>query len=272
MTAPPPAVALPADIKHYEITLDTKPGALIHYTFVQSRQPDPTYLIVFLNGLMTDKSSWLQTLAGVIRAVPDFPPMLAYDRYSQGLTEDRDPQDAGREEGYGHDVKDAASDLRQLIEQVCKERSLAKGSAPQLVLVANSIGCAIARVFAQEYLGRVAGVILLDSIIANSNFDFWPDPDAEGFDASQLPEDVDIETLRQQRTKFKAMFSPEVKNKEGLDRRNLSRLLPESDKPSLLGPDDRGPLITVVGHDFATFAAESLRVSNPINLDRLRLA
>lgn len=36
-------------------------------------------------------------MTGIIRVKPDFPPMLAYDRYGQGLTEDRDPQDTGRE-------------------------------------------------------------------------------------------------------------------------------------------------------------------------------
>ena len=261
MAAPPPAVALPADIKHYSLILDSKPGASIHYTFAQSEAHNPPYLIVFLNGLMSDKSSWLPSIAGIIRAKQDFPPMMAYDRYGQGLTEDRDPQDRGREEGYGHDVKDVASDLQQLVKQVRKKHTIPHGLEHQLILVANSIGCAIARVFTAENPGIVVGIILLDSIIANSNFDFWPDPDAEGFDATQLPEDVSLAELREQRAKFKAIFNPAVKNKEGLDRRCLSALLPNSDRPKLLGPHGQGPLIRVVGHDYATFAAESLRVS-----------
>ena len=261
MAAPPPAVALPADIKDYSLALDTKPGASIQYTFAQSREPDHSFLLVFLNGLMAGKSSWLPTMAGIIRTDPNFPPMLAYDRYGQGLTEDRDPQDIGREEGYGHDVKDAASDLRQLVKQVCKERSVAKGSIPQLVLVANSIGCAIARLFAQENPGQVVGMVLLDSIVANSNFEFWPDPDAEGFHAGQLPDDVSVDVLRQQRAKFRAILGLFTKNREGLDRRSLPGLLPYSDEPKLTGPHNRGLFITVVGHDFETFAQESLRVS-----------
>jgi len=261
MAAPPPAVALPADIKHYSLVLDTKPGASIQYTLAKSRKPADSLLVAFLNGLMADMSSWLPAMAGIIRADPDFPSMVAYDRYGQGLTEDRDPQDRGREEGYGHDTKNAAVDLHQLIGQVCKDHSLSKDSMPQLVLVANSIGCAVARLFAQEHPEKVVGIILLDSIIANSKFDFWPDPDAEGFDVSQLPDDVDVDVLREQRAKFKAIFSPETKNREGLDRRNLANLLPHSDKPSLISSHNRGPFITVVGHDFETFAMESLRVS-----------
>ena len=261
MAAPPPAIALPADIKHYALALETKPGASIQYTLAQSRKRTDSPLIVFLNGLVADKSSWLPTMAGIIRADPDFPSMVAYDRYGQGLTEDRDPQDRGREEGYGHDVRDAAVDLHQLIGQVFKDHSLSKDTMPQLVLVANSIGCAVARVFAQEHPEKVAGIILLDSVMANSNFDFWPDPDAEGFDASQLPDDVSEEALREQRAKLKAIFSPETKNREGLDRRNLASLLAHSDKPRLGSSHERGPFITVVGHHFETFAQESSRVS-----------
>ena len=210
---------------------------------------------------MSDKSSWLPTMAGIIKADPGFPSMVAYDRYGQGLTEDRDPQDRGREEGYGHDVRDAAVDLHQLVGQVCNDHPLSGDSMPRLILVANSIGCAIARLFAQEHLEKVAGIVLLDSVIANSNFEFWPDPDAEGFDANQLPVDIRVEMLREQRAKFKAIFSPGTKNREGLDRRNLASLLPHSDQPSLVSPLNRGPFITVVGHDFETFAQESLRVS-----------
>lgn len=261
MAAPPPAVALPADIKHYSLALDTKPSAAIQYTLAQSRRPAESLLVVFLNGLAADKSSWLPTMAGIIRADPGFPSMVAYDRYGQGLTEDRDPLDRGREEGYGHDVRDAAMDLHQLISQVCKDHSLTDDSMPRLLLVANSIGCAVARLLAQEHPERVAGIILLDSVMANSSFDFWPDPDAEGFDANQLPDDISVEVLREQRVKLKAIFSPETKNREGLDRRNLASLLAHSDKPSLISPHDQGPFVTVAGHDFETFAQESLRVS-----------
>lgn len=186
--------------------------------------------------------------------------MLAYDRYGQGLTGDRDPHDRGREEGYGHDVRDIALDLHQLAKQVCKKHLGKEDATPRLILVANSIGCAIARLFAAME-PAVIGIVMLDSIMANSNFDFWPDPGAPGFDASHLPTDVSIDILRQQRAKFQAMFDPATKNRESLDRRSLAELLPASDHPRLTGLSQQGPFITVVGHDFDTFAAEGLRVS-----------
>lgn len=260
MANPAPAIALPHDITHHSLALDPKPGASIHYNFAQSREPNYSLLIVFLNGLMTDKSSWLPTMAGIIRKDASFPPMLAYDRYGQGMTEDRDPQDSGREPGYGHDAMDCARDLQQLVEKVFKKHYVTQVPMPNLVLVANSIGCAIARLFIQEYPKRVAGVIFLDSIMANSNFDFWPDPDAPGFDISDMPEDVSIKTLREQRAKFRAVFRPDSINKESLDRRNLAKLLPYNNKPTLQGAGGRGPMLTVVGHDFQTFAEESLKV------------
>lgn len=197
-------------------------------------------------------------MAGIVRqrkgTAAGIPSMLAYDRYGQGMTEARDPQDEGAEEGYGHDVADAVDDLHYLIAQF-------NGNAPQhrLVLVGNSIGCAIARLYAQKH--PVAAILFLDSIIANSNFDFFPNPDAADFHDNQLPEDVTIEKLREQRSRFLAIFHPDVINKEGLSRRNLAEHLPHSDRP-LLGKDAARPWITVVGHDFDRFAEESLRVSS----------
>ena len=262
MAAPQPAIILPREITHDSITLSTKPGASIHYSF--ARSTDDHHLVVFLNGLMSTKATWLPVMGGIIRKrkiFPGFPSMLAYDRYGSGLSEDPDPQDLGREKGYGHDVADTVRDLHEIISQVISEHIGAVQSQVQLVLVGNSIGCAIARLYAQTYPGVVSGMLLLDSIMANSNFDWWPNPDAKDFDASQLPDDVTIEVLREQRAKYAAIFRPDIVNKEGLDRRNLAKLLPESDGPKLQGPDS-GPLVTVVGHDPDFFAQDSLEVSN----------
>ena len=189
------------------------------------------------------------------------PTMLAYDRYGQGLTEDRDPQDKDREAGYGHDALDVTRDLHQLILQFVEKHFVAPQKPSHIILVAASIGCAIARLYAQEHPGSVAGLLLLDSIMANSNFDFWPDPDAPDFDPSSLPEDITLDVLREQRIAFAARFSPKAVNREGLDRRNLASLLPYSDAPKLQGPGDKGPYVLVVGHDPETFAEESLEVS-----------
>ncbi|MCJ1469244.1 hypothetical protein MMC07_007877 [Pseudocyphellaria aurata] len=265
MAFPQPAVAIPREISAGIIKLKTKPSASIHYSFVQGNSNvQSDQLVIFLNGLIADKASWLAVMAGIIRtrkATTGFPSMLAYDRYGQGLTEDRDPQDRGREKGHGHDVEDAVTDLHQLVTQVVHERLRGSSEQLRICLVANSIGCAIARLYAQKYPGEVAALLLLDSIMANSNFDFWPDPDAEGFDANQLPDDVTVELLREQRARFAAMFSPNTANREGLSRRNLAELLPYSDSPKIIGPDGKGPWVTVVGHDFEHFASESLKVS-----------
>ena len=257
MADPSPAQILPAEIVHSSIQLHHKPTASIHFSLARSNDLDnPRVLVVFLNGLIADKSSWLPIMASIIRQRREGstagPSLLAYDRYGQGLTTDTDPQDQGREPMRGHDVADAAKDLWQLILQVCVD-----GSMPRVVLVANSIGCAISRCYARDH--PVAALLFLDSIIANSDFDFWPDPDRPGFNVDELPDDVSVEVLREQRAKFAKIFGPDVVNQEGLDRSTLARLLPYSDEPKI-GEPGKQPWITVYGHDFQTFAEESLKV------------
>ena len=198
-------------------------------------------------------------MAGIIRqrkgTAAGFPTMLAYDRYGQGLTSDRDPHDEGREVGHGHDCASAAKDLRYLIQQVAKEQMGLGVEQLRLVLVANSIGCAIGRLYAQSY--PVAGFLFLDSIMADSNFDFWPDPDAPSFKEEDI-DSIPVDVLREQRAKFAAIFQPSTINREGLSRRNLAILLPYTDQP-ILGTAGYRPWVTVVGHDFDAFAEESLR-------------
>ncbi|KAI4172361.1 MAG: hypothetical protein LQ343_003620 [Gyalolechia ehrenbergii] len=264
MAAPQPAIMLPRELKHDTIAQQNKPTVSIHYTFAQGTDAweSPRRLVVFLNGLMSDKSTWLPVMAGIIRKHGNigFPSLFAYDRYGQGLTEDQDPQDQGRERGRGHDAADVVQDLHQLLVQISKDKLISNPEELQLVLVANSIGCVIARLYAQQYPGSVEALLLLDSMMSNSNFDWWPDPDSKDFDPEELPADVTIEVLREQRAKFAAMFAPDVINKEGLDRRNVADLLPHSDRPSLSGPGGKRPLLTVVEHDPEKFALESLRV------------
>lgn len=255
---------LPRELKHDTIALDSKPSASIHYTFAKGlgSQQAPHRLIVFLNGLMTDKSTWLPVMAGIIRGNQDagYPPMLAYDRFGQGLTDDQDPQDQGREPGRGHDVSDAVEDLHQLITQLCRDKLETTTEQLSIVFVANSIGCVMARLYAERHPGSVAALLLLDSMVANSDFDWWPDPESHDFDPKTLPADVTVELLREQRAKIASIFAPDVINKEGLDRRNVADLLPYSDRPLLRGPGGRGPLVTVVEHDAERFALESLKV------------
>ncbi|KAL8677278.1 MAG: hypothetical protein Q9186_006289 [Xanthomendoza sp. 1 TL-2023] len=271
MAAPQPAMMLPRELIHDTIVLAHKPSAKIHYTFTPGRllQSSPHRLIVFLNGLMTDKSTWLPIMAGVIRRHGDdgYPPLLAYDRYGQGLTEDQDPQDQGREKGRGHDVGDVVRDLHQLITQIDKDRISGSRGQLHIVFVANSIGCAIARLYAEWYPGFVEGLLLLDPMMASSKFDWWPDPDSDDFSPDDVPEEVTVEVLREQRSKFATIFGTDVINNEGLDRRNLADLLPHSDQPYLQGLGGRGPVVTIVEHDPERFAADSLQsMGTPISL------
>ncbi len=264
MAIPQPAIMLPRELQHDTIALESKPKASIHYTFAKGRgsQKGPRWLVVFLNGLMTDKSTWLPVMAAVIRGNHDagYPPLLAYDRFGQGLTGDHDPQDQGRLPGRGHDLSDAVQDLHQLIIQMCRDKLETTTEQLWIIFVANSIGCVMARLYAERHPGSVAALLLLDSMMANSDFDWLPNPESHDFDPKNLPADVTVEVLREQRAKFAAIFAPNVINKEGLDRRNVADLLPYSDRPLLCGPGGRKPLVTVVEHDAEQFASESLKV------------
>lgn len=262
--SPAPAKPLPKEIKQDTISLPHKPTAQIHYTFASPSSPSqpPTTLLVFLNGLMTDSTTWLPTISSLITNSPTtFPAILAYDRYGQGQTPSRDPLDSlpGREESHGHDCADAAEDLHQLITLIISKPRFPSNSPnpPRIILTANSIGCAIARLYAATH--PTAALLLLDSVLANSTFDLLPNPDSPSFSPQQtepaVPSTITIPTLREQRAKILAIFAPAVPNREGLCRRNLASLLPESDGPRLLGE----PFVTVVGHDPETFAEDSWR-------------
>ncbi|KAJ8123508.1 hypothetical protein ONZ43_g568 [Nemania bipapillata] len=273
------AIALPPGIIYESIRLNTKPTACLECSRLPgvSKSGYPNILVVFLNGLIASQSAWLPVMALMLRrlkmggASDDKdayrPEMLAYDRYGQGRTQDRDPSDEGKEEGYGHDTLDVVHDLHQLINQITHDSNT---QPKRIMFVANSIGCAIARLYAEQYPGVVAGMVLLDSIMANSDFvSIFPDPSSPDFDPGSLPQDVTPGMLYETRHKFREAFHPSVKNSEGLDRRNLAALLPDADKPFLgNGFDGKALFVSVVGHDPEWFAEESLQGSmrTPISI------
>lgn len=252
------------------MALEGKHGAKIHYTYYPASStklghPNPfaQSLIVFLNGLMLPRSSWDQSISSFlekrVRAGLPYPALLSYDRLGQGDS-DRDPNDQDPPPSHGHDVMSAVRDLKQFTLQVWKEHLQSSNPShyPCLVFVCNSIGCAIARLFAQTYPGTVCGMLFLDSIMANSDYtNMWPDPDAPDFDPHTLPCGVTADEVRETREKYRRMFHPDVPNMEGLSRRNLATLLPDSDGPLLEGWGGAGPYLTVVGHDWETFAEQS---------------
>lgn len=247
------------------IRLATKPTAQISYNFQPSVSTAKPALLVFLNGLGLPQVTWLQTISQLkaLRDNANMPAILTYDRFGQGQTTDRDPKDEGAADPtHGHDCLEVVHDLHQLISQIIVEKmGVSDSNNVTLILVANSIGCALARLYAQEYPGTVAGLLLLDSVLANSDFvSIFPDPDAQGYDAASPPTGVTTEALRESREGVRRIFHPDVGSKEGLSRKNLAQLLPASDAPVLQGPDGHGPYVTVVGHDFEAFAEESAKM------------
>ncbi|KAI9147537.1 hypothetical protein HJFPF1_12563 [Paramyrothecium foliicola] len=246
----------------FEFTrLASKPTSRISYSFspaISASKMTPR-LVVFVNGLGLPQAGWttailkLRQMAGL-----DVPAILTYDRYGQGRTVDRDPVDGlAIDPCHGHDCVDAAHDMRELISQVASEMmGISNVNNLQLVLVANELGCAIARLYAQEYPGTVSGIIFLASTLTNTDFvSLFPDPDSHYFGGS-LPANATLDEVRETRTKLQAVLHPSIPNKEGLSRRSLMQLLPYANSPKLIGPGGRGPLITVIGQDFNTFAQQ----------------
>ncbi|KAG8629751.1 hypothetical protein KVT40_001370 [Elsinoe batatas] len=195
--------------------------------------------------------------------------LLTWDRLGQGLATLRDPQDhLASDASHGHGIDATVSDLRALVQHFSAPTGSAKPEpGPRIVLVANSIGVAISRLYAQTYPGTVAGQIHLDSILRDGDMlGYFPDPDAEDFDVRNLAEGVTEKDLRETRGMVHAVFGLQNGSKEGLSRRGLRALLPDGDRPRLVGwragmgkrsvEGSQGPYLTVFGHDPVTFAEQ----------------
>lgn len=250
------------------LQLTTKPGAQLCYRFYPSSSTKTPLLLAFLNGLGLPQANWEPAITKLqeLRKDRDLPPILTYDRFGQGQTTDRDPHDKdAADPSHGHDCTIVVKDLRQFLSQIVLERmNISDLDSVATVFVANSVGCALARLYADEYPGTVAGMLFLDSVLANSDFvSIFPDPDAKDFEPNTLPDGVAPDDLRTAREKLGKMFHPSVGSREGLSRRNLAALLPDSDAPLLKGSGGRGPFLTVLGHEFETFAEESERFGQP---------
>ncbi|KAI1461541.1 alpha/beta-hydrolase [Annulohypoxylon moriforme] len=258
------------------IHLPHKPDSPLSYQFIPGQGSSSTsHLVVFLNGLILTQEGWKPSIEDLQRRwseknVTNHPPLLTYDRFGQGKSA-RDPTDPEHDDS--HSISEVVNDLYVLVREVWRHKILAglgqngvkpdsPPVTPSLVFVSNSIGCVIARLFADTYPRTVEALLMLDSNIANSDLvSIFPDPDSPSFDPSALPADMTIEDLRRTRTNYCKLFHPSARNLEGLDRRNIADLLPESDAPKLVGPDGESPWITVVGHDWNTFADEGERGS-----------
>ncbi|KAL5370836.1 hypothetical protein PMIN03_011599 [Paraphaeosphaeria minitans] len=251
--------------------LEGKPGAKLAYTYYSAspskpHRPNPfsKSLVVFLNGMVQPRASWEPSLQKflekrITNGLP-YPALLTYDRYGQGDS-DRDPDDPAADgPSHGHDAMSVVRSLRQFTLQIWKEHLDISNPTefPCLIFVCNSIGCALARLFAQTYPGTVLGLLFLDSVIANTDFvSIWPDPDEPSFDPNVLPPGTRPSDVRAVRANMAKMFHPDVPSREGLSRRNLATLLPHADAPRLEGYHSEGPYMTVVGHDWETFADQT---------------
>ncbi|CEI61582.1 hypothetical protein FVEN_g9333 [Fusarium venenatum] len=240
--------------------LDTKPSAQLSYSFTPSTVLGDanSTLIVFVNGMIAPQTSWIKTISKLKELSPHgLPAILTFDRFGQGQTTDRDPNDEGAADpSHAHDSMDVVRDIRQLITQVLKSKlNIDDPDNARLFLIGNSIGCAFSRLYASEYPGTVSAVLLLDSVLTDTDFvSVFPDPDAKDFDPDGLPLGITADNIRVAREETRKRFHPSIGSKESLTRRNLIHLLPKADSPTLPKTDGKEPYVTVLGHDFDYFA------------------
>lgn len=270
---------LPISIQPEILTIPSKPESPISHTFfpaIQQSVSSTQRLIIFINGLGLPAASWLPSIS-LLRSLDSCPAILTYDRFGQGLTTSRDPIDGVPGKEQGHDFLGVANDLHEIILTISTTRlGLIASDKSQdklhVLLLGASIGAPIARLYTQHHPGLVAGMILLDSNIANVNYsDFLPDPSSPDFAEKKfLDEDCNLEQYREARAKLVAMFDLKVKNPENLDRTTSPQLLPYADAPKLVGVGEAGPELSVVGHDPETFANMSLMMmGTPRSLSRI---
>ncbi|KAJ8122504.1 hypothetical protein ONZ43_g1319 [Nemania bipapillata] len=236
-------------------TLPSKPDAPIAYELF-SGAAESTLLIVCLNGLALPQTVWKPVIELFQRSeISPKPWILTYDRYGQGASP-RDPREKwpGKDSGYAHTVDDVTDDLYELIVTVSPERR------ERLIFMNNSIGAHVARRYAHRYPTVVEGILFLDSNPGNTDYTImWPNPKDPSFDlATMVPPGTSLEVYENAYTNMTTIFSPETKNKEGFDRRGVKALLPDPSQPKLKGSktSDKGPWVTVVGHDVEQFSKE----------------
>lgn len=250
-----------------------------------SSPPAASVAIVFVNGLGRPMAAWDAARARLPAATAAYT-TVAYDRFGQGATPPlpADVPDALR------DAAAAARDLRELlgalaargvlagtgvssagagaadtddagvgagagdVEERAEEDQARPGEEEEIkiILVAHSIGVAIARLFMVDNGGgghrdgdgkstrrgppfRVAAALFLDPSPVNTDWvSLYPAP-REGEPAD----------LTETRDATRRIYHPDAPNAERFNRRTLAALLPRADAPALPGD----PRVTVVAHD-----------------------
>ncbi|KAI1643673.1 Alpha/beta hydrolase fold-1 [Daldinia loculata] len=237
------------------VTLPSKPDAPIAYELYQG-DVTSSLLVVCLNGLGLSQAVWKPTIELIHKS--GFSPMpwiLTYDRYGQGASP-RDPRESwpNKDPGYAHTLDDVTDDLHELIQTRCPDRS------SRIVFVNNSIGAHIARRYADRYPRIVEGILFLDSNPGNIDYEsIWPNPKDPSFNLQQMtPPSTSLDVYEAAYTKMTTIFAASAKNNEGFDRREIKNILPDPSKPKLKGSkcSDKGPWVTVVGHELEQFSQE----------------
>ncbi|KAF2751171.1 hypothetical protein M011DRAFT_387572, partial [Sporormia fimetaria CBS 119925] len=274
-------------------TLPIKPNARIAYTYYppsippSPHHPNPfsTTLIVFLNDALHPRTAWTPTIRALLHTrIPSSlptPALLTYDRYGQGDS-DSDPEDK-TSPTQTHTPDSAIRALHALISKLWPEKQYHQNrrtsmtslhtpgpthsprrapppDLPQLILVASSLGVPLARLFTTTYPGLVSGLLFLDSALTDTDYvSCFPDPDSPSFNPHLLPPGITTSDLRTARSNWRANFHPDMPTPERLDRSSLRTLLPSPSEPKLHEKGYMGlpPYVTVVGHDWQSFATRS---------------
>ena len=245
------------------IRLSSKPSARLNYSFRPQTPGEASTkrsqsLLVFLSGVDDRRKSWKAAIASFMwlsqcQGVP-LPPMLLYDRYGLGLS-DRHPSDADRNSKERYSILNAMYDLHELIVQIAQEKlGYQEAEVPRLniVFASHSLGCFIARLYAQAFPGTVDALLLVDSGISNTALqDFIPNPDKPSHSYKyQVPSDVTPDMCRFAIQRIlKSPFNFRGRNREGMYWGNSPELLPRSDAPRLRGSRAGLPLVTVIVND-----------------------
>ncbi|KAI1383851.1 Alpha/beta hydrolase fold-1 [Hypoxylon trugodes] len=237
------------------VTLPSAPNAFMAYSLYPGDSMS-SLLIVCLNGLGLPQTVWQPTIEILKKSAfsPD-PWILTYDRFGQGSSP-RDPRESwpNKDAGYAHTLDDVTDDLHHLIHLVSPDRN------SRLIFVNNSIGAHVARRYADRYPGTVEGILFLDSNPGNTDYaSIWPNPMDSSFNLElMVPPNTPLEVYEAAYIKMTTIFAATAKNNEGFDRRDIKDILPEPSFPKLKGSktSNKGPWITVVGHELETFSQE----------------
>lgn len=209
-------------LHHYQVPISPPSTATISCTLSLPDSSPSAPLIIFVNGLLSTSASWT-TLTHHLPTVPT----LAYDRFNVP------PSSALPSTRTHNDISTAAHDLALILPQIYLDLP----AETPLLLVGSSIGCCIIRLFIQHHAARykIAGVLFLDSYIANTDFTSLFPPAAAD----------EPEALTRTRNIISQRFHPSIENPEHLDRSTAKELLPSASGPRFPGD----PELVVVSHD-----------------------